>query len=75
MNADQRAAAIAAKQYGLLSAGDARRAGLSPTQVKDRLRDRGWRTHSRGLYLLPGAPRRDWYQDAMAGVLGAGPQA
>jgi hypothetical protein len=75
MNADQRAAAIAAKQYGLLSAGDARRAGLSPTQVKDRLRDRGWRTHSRGLYLLPGAPRRDWYQDAMAGVLKAGPQA
>jgi hypothetical protein len=75
MNADQRAASIAAKQYGLLAARDARSAGLSPTQVKYRVRHRGWRRHSRGLWLLPGAPRRDWRQDAMAGVLKAGPDA
>lgn len=72
MNADQRAAAIAAKQRGLLCSGDARRAGLSPTQVQDRLDHKGWRPHSRGLYLLPGAPPRCWRQDAMAGVLKAG---
>ena len=75
VNADQRAAAIAAKQYGLVSSADARRAGLSPTQVRARLRTKGWRVHSRGLYVLPGAPRRDWRQDAMAGVLKAGPNA
>ena len=75
MNADQRAAAIAERQYGLLAARDAGRAGLSPTQVKYRVRHRGWRSHSRGVWLLPGAPRRDWRQDAMAGVLKAGPEA
>lgn len=75
MNADQLAATIARSQYGLLSRDDARRAGLSKTQLKDRVDNKGWVRQWRGLYLLPGAPRPTWRQDAMAGVLLGGPAA
>lgn len=72
---DQRAAIVAARQYGLLTLGQAEAAGLSPTQVRDRCRSKGWHRVARGLYELPGAPARSWRGAAMAGCLLAGPDA
>jgi hypothetical protein len=75
VNPDQRAARIAEAQYGLLATRQARRAGLTQTQVNDRVRDKGWRRPARGLLPLPGAPARSWRQDAMAAVLLGGDRA
>lgn len=69
MNPDQRAARTAEAQYGLLATRQARRAGLTQTQVDHRVRSVGWQRPTRGLLLLPGAPPRSWRQDAMAAAL------
>jgi hypothetical protein len=70
----QRAAAVAARQYSLLTTRDARGCGLSYNQLTRLERECGWQRLSNGLYALPGSVP-SWRRDVMAAVLLAGDDA
>jgi hypothetical protein len=53
---DRRAAAIAARQHGLLTREQARAAGLSDAQIHRRLASGRWIALHRGVYLIAGTP-------------------
>lgn len=66
--ADQRVAALAASQLGLISYPQARASGLSVGQVKYRIKTGAWIPVLRGVYRLAGVPKR-WEQRALAPCL------
>jgi len=69
--ADREAMRIAARQWGVLSRAQARKAGLTPHQIAYRLQSGQWRQPVRGVYVVAGAPDR-WEQQVMIACL-AGP--
>lgn len=66
--ADARAAACAEAQYGLLTYGQACRAGISDTALARRLAAGRWRRVRTGVYVIGGAPPL-WRQQVLAAVL------
>ena len=62
---------IAARQWGVLSHGQAIGAGVSPDQITYRLQTGQWRLAARGVYVVAGAPDR-WERQVMIACL-AGP--
>lgn len=73
-DADARAAALAARQHGLLTSEQALACGLSPKQVKGRLGTGRWTALARGVYVVAGVPD-SWVRRAAAAqlaVAGAG---
>jgi len=62
---------ITARQLGLITRAQARRAGLSPDAIRHRLERGIWVQLRPGLYLVAGTPR-SWEQDALGAVLIAG---
>ena len=71
-NADREATRIAARQWGVLSRAQAKKAGLSRDQIVYRLRTGQWRQVAHGVYVIAGTPNR-WEQKAMIACL-AGPK-
>ena len=71
-NADREAARIAARQWGVLSRAQAKKAGLSRDQIVYRLRTGQWRQVAHGVYVIAGTPDR-WERKAMIACL-AGPK-
>ncbi len=68
ISADQRAARVASAQHGLLTYGQALKAGLSPNQIRYRLRTGRWSAIDEGVFAISGAPA-GWRRDALAGCL------
>lgn len=71
MTPDRRLARVAARQFGLLTSADARRAGLSRHQIRSRVESGRWRSMGVGVYLLNGVPPSE-QQRTLAACL-AGP--
>ena len=69
--ADQRADLVACEQYGAISLAQARDAGLTPNQVRHRVRTKRWRRATRAVFVVGGAPST-WQQSVMVACL-AGP--
>ena len=61
----------ASRQFGAFTGAQARKAGLSQTQVDYRVRTKRWRRASRDVFVLAGT-RNTWQQQAMVACL-AGP--
>jgi len=66
--ADARAATCAEQQYGLITAGQARRVGISDTALARRVAAGRWRRVHTGVYVIAGAPPL-WRQQVLAAVL------
>ena len=62
----------AARQWGALSGGQARKAGLSHRQIDYRVRVKRWRRAARDVFVLVGTPNT-WQQQAMVACLGGPP--
>ena len=67
---DRKAAAIAARQYGLITWCQALFAGLSEHQIRQRVSSRRWRRVQRGVYLIEGG-KASWHQTLLAAQLAA----
>ena len=52
--ADRRVEKMAKAQHGFISRSQCESAGLSPSQIKNRLATQGWTRHLPGAFLLPG---------------------
>jgi very-short-patch-repair endonuclease len=74
MGADHELAALAARQYGLITVRDVRRAGMTRQGVRHRLRAGRWTVVRDGVFAIAGA-RPTWAQSVLAAVLAAGDTA
>lgn len=70
-SADLAAAAVAARQHGVLSVQQAREVGLRTRQVQHRVESGRWARVGSGVYRVAGAPRT-WRSEVMSAVLLAG---
>jgi predicted transcriptional regulator of viral defense system len=70
----ERAHALAATQYGLLTARQCREAGVSRNTVQRLIRHGAWTLEAPGVYRLADAPRT-WRGRALAAALACGPGA
>jgi Transcriptional regulator, AbiEi antitoxin len=70
----ERALALAAEQYGLLTAKQCRDAGVSRNTVQRLVHQGAWTLEAPGLYRLADAPR-SWRGRALAAVLACGADA
>jgi hypothetical protein len=68
---DERAGEVAARQWGALTGGQARNAGLTQRQIDYRVRAKRWKRRARDVFVLAGT-RGTWHQRAMVACL-AGP--
>lgn len=71
MHTDVMVGMIAARQYGLITLGQARAAGVTEGQVRRRLATHEWRRLRPGVFALVGAPST-WEQAVRASVFAAG---
>lgn len=67
---DERADALAPRQYGAISRAQALGCGLSETQIKQRVRSGRWQVAVRGTYLMSGSPETWQRRTAVAWVSG-----
>jgi Transcriptional regulator, AbiEi antitoxin len=74
MGADHELAALAARQHGLITMRDARRAGMTRPCVRHRLRAGRWIVARDGVFAIAGT-RPTWAQSVLAAVLAAGETA
>lgn len=74
MNIREKTAAVARRQYGLVTKRQALDAGLSPAQIKARVRSGEWVLLRPTVYAIAGAPVT-WAATVCAAVLGAEPKA
>jgi very-short-patch-repair endonuclease len=74
MSPDERIAVCAAKQHGVVTAGQARAAGLTNHSIRHRIRTGRWRAIHRGVYAIAGVPSTA-EQRIIAAVLAYGPIA
>lgn len=68
---DVRAAALAEKQAGCISRGQAHQVGVTDRMIKHRLATCRWRRQHPGVYVVGGVPT-SWLQDVWAAVLAVG---
>jgi hypothetical protein len=71
---DQRADRIASRQQGILTAADARRAGLTPDQIRNRLETGRYIRLTRGVYAVAGSPA-GFRRNVWAACLASSPPA
>ena len=71
MHTDVVVGEVAARQYGLITLGQARAAGVTEGQVRRRLATGEWRRLRPRVFVLVGAPAT-WEQAVLASVFGAG---
>jgi very-short-patch-repair endonuclease len=74
MHTERALEAIAAKQHGLITAVQARTAGLTRKAIETRRTSERWVVRHRGVYAIAGVAR-SWEQDVLAAVLAFGPHA
>lgn len=74
MGADHELAALAARQHGLITMRDARRAGMTRQCVRHRLGAGRWIVARDGVFAIAGT-RPTWAQSVLAAVLAAGETA
>ena len=68
---DHRIAALAARQHGIFTCGQALAQGATRKQIADRIKAGRWAADAPGLYVVAGSPRT-WRQRVLAAVLASG---